>query len=244
MKIPAGRARFRDPSAPNAGSLGCRCPQALVRTVCQRTLPSTCQARGALLAPVRRNWFLINSEVMINTPILQENDICYHVIQSILVNYRIFSWYIAPIFRTFRKNVMSLKTCLGNETQNSHTKSFLSFFPPVFADYELEWKDTVHIKMVMVYSSRESCLITPTPSSVCRQGLWWLGGWLLAQMQDLMLRCLSPGIHTESRVHFGLVVSQSRWKEGPAGVLPSVPHSPAPQVFISPELLLFHFPLI
>lgn len=95
------------------GPQGWMCSWAFLWTVCLRKQHPTYQVGGALLAPSRHWWFLVNLQLMSNTLILRENDICYYVIQSTLVNYHIFSWYIASIFRTFRKDVMSLKLCLG-----------------------------------------------------------------------------------------------------------------------------------
>lgn len=116
VNLGSGSQAFGNIFALQLGTQGCMCSWALLWTVClRRQWHPTHQVGGALLAPRRCWWFLVNLELMSNTPILRENDICYYVIQSTLVNYHIFSWYIASIFRTFRKDVMSLKLCLGKE---------------------------------------------------------------------------------------------------------------------------------
>ena len=119
----ACESQLREPDfgnlfAPQAGPQGCTCSWALLWTVCQRRLQSTCQVGSDLLAPVRRCWFLLSFWVTLLS--YGKMTFAINVIQSILVNYHIFSWYIASVFRTFRKNVTSLKKCLGNETQGSH----------------------------------------------------------------------------------------------------------------------------
>ena len=103
VNLGSGSQAFGNIFALQVGPQGCMCSWALLWTVClRRWRHPTHQVGGALLAPSRHWWFLVNLELMSNTPILRKNDICNYVIQSTLVNY-IFSWYIASIFRTFRK---------------------------------------------------------------------------------------------------------------------------------------------
>ena len=91
VNLGSGSQAFGNIFALQVGPQGCMCSWALLWTVClRRWRHPTHQVGGALLAPSRHWWFLVNLELMSNTPILRKNDICYYVIQSTLVNY-IFS---------------------------------------------------------------------------------------------------------------------------------------------------------